>query len=421
MSEDFNLRSSEYWRRLGWGVFVGLISAIGAFIFLALMDRGIDLVWPNPPGWEPFSGSWTIVAIMTVFGFVIGLIRRYTPAAQLDVFEAVDNGRLDPRPVPSSLLVSLLSLIGGFSLGPEVPSGMLAAGFATWISERREVDANSTRTNVLSGVAGAYAGLFSSPFALLMMILESTHMQSIVYYGTLFIVGLAASIGFSLFYWVGGDSFSTLLGLVQPPTYHLRVWDIALGILFGILSVPVAVIFLLMAKSLARLVAPLNSRPIIRGTVGGLLLGLLGMALPITLFLGTDGLKTTTSEAAEIGFALLIVFVLAKMLALSGALSFGFIGGPIFPLLFVGATLGSAVNLAIPEIPMALAVGCFMAAVPAAIVPIPLALGIIVVLVVGLSPTNSLPVLMAALTSFAIAHGLGLFAGAGQAQAEATA
>lgn len=92
-------------------------------------------------------------------------------------------------------------------------------------------------------------------------------------------------------------------------------------------------------------------------------------------------------------------------------MSFGFIGGPIFPLLFAGATLGSAVNLLFPQIPLALAVGCFMVAVPAAIVPIPLALAIIGILVVGLSPVNSLPVIMAALVSFAVAHGLGLFSG----------
>ena len=73
--------------------------------------------------------------------------------------------------------------------------------------------------------------------------------------------------------------------------------------------------------------------------VGGILLGLLGKALPLTLFLGTAGLSTTTSQAAEIGATLLIVYALAKMLALGGALSFGFIGGPIFPMLFIGGTL----------------------------------------------------------------------------------
>jgi H+/Cl- antiporter ClcA len=291
---------------------------------------------------------------------------------------------------------------------------MLAAGLGTWLSERRKLDDETTRTNVLSGVSGAYAGLFSSPFALIMMLLESTHMQTAVYYGTLFITGLAAAIGFSLFFFLGGDTFSSLLGLVQPPEYDLRVYDIGLGIVFGIIAVPIAVIFLLTAKVLGKLVAPLNSQPIIRGVVGGLLLGLLGKALPITLFLGTDGLAITTSQAAEIGVALLILFALAKMVALAGALSFGFIGGPIFPMLFVGATLGSAINLAYPQIPLGLAVGCMMVAIPAVVVPIPLALGIIGILIVGLSPMNSLPVMMASLTSYSIAHGLGLFAGGGK-------
>ena len=40
MSEDLNLRSKEYWSKLGWGVLLGLLSAIGAFIFILLMDWG---------------------------------------------------------------------------------------------------------------------------------------------------------------------------------------------------------------------------------------------------------------------------------------------------------------------------------------------------------------------------------------------
>ena len=412
--QEFSLRSKQYWQILGWGLFAGLLSALGAFIFLGLMNLGLSLIWPEPPSWEPFSGSWTIVLIMTLAGFLVGLIHHFTPAAQLDVFEAIDQGRMDPKPVPSSLLVSLISLVSGFSLGPEVPSGMLASGLATWLSERRKLDEDATRTNVLAGVSAAYAGLFSSPFALLVMMLESTHFQSIAYYGTLFICGLAAAIGFSLFYYFGGDTFSPLLGLVQPPAYDLRIWDIGLGVVFGVLAVPVTIIFGLLLRLLRRLVAPLNRQPIVRGTLGGLLLGLLGMALPLTLFLGTDGLAIATSQAAEIGVTLLIVFAFAKLLALGGALSFGFIGGPIFPTLFVGAALGSAVNLLFPQIPLGLAVGCLMAAVPAAIVPIPLALAVIVIVVVGLSPMNSLPVVMAALTAFSVTRGLGLFSGGGK-------
>ena len=126
MSEDLNFRSKEYWNRIIWGLFLGLLSAIGAYIFIFIMDLGQSLLLPNLNNWTPFTGPWWMVVVMTLVGLMVGLIHRYTSAKQIDVFAAVDKGYMDPKPVPSSLLVSILSLIGGFSLGPEVPTGMLA-------------------------------------------------------------------------------------------------------------------------------------------------------------------------------------------------------------------------------------------------------------------------------------------------------
>ena len=406
MSEDFDLRSGEYWRRLGWGLLTGLLSAIGAFIFIGLMNLGKSLIWPDLTDWTPFSGSWLMVGIMTVAGLVVGIIHHFSSAAELDVFDAVDDGDMDPKPVPASLLASLVSLIGGFSLGPEVPTGMLAAGLGGWISRRRRQSAETTRTNVIAGVSAAYAGLFSSPFVVLLLLLESAHLQSIAYYGTLLIAGLSATIGFSLFYGLGGDAFSSLLGLLSVPAYDLRIWHMGAALVLGLVAVPLGLLMPILTKILGRLTAPLKSQPIVRGLLGGFLLGLLAFALPTTIGLGTDEMVTVSQQAAEIGFGLLIVFALAKLLALSGALSFGFIGGPIFPLLFVGTTLGSALMLLFPQLPMGLAVGCMTVAVPAAIVPIPLALAAIGLVIIGVSPTNALPIVLAALIAFSITRGL---------------
>ena len=44
---------------------------------------------------------------MTLIGLVVGLIHRYTSAQQMDVFDAVDTGKMDPKPVPPSLLASI--------------------------------------------------------------------------------------------------------------------------------------------------------------------------------------------------------------------------------------------------------------------------------------------------------------------------
>lgn len=174
----------------------------------------------------------------------------------------------------------------------------------------------------------------------------------------------------------------------------------------GILAVPFALVFVIFNRIFSRLVEPMKSKPILRSTLGGFSLGLLAIVIPSSIGLGTTEMSIVTHQATQIGVLLLVVFALVKLLALSGALNFGFIGGPIFPLLFVGSCLGAAINLIFPQIPLGLALGCMIVAVPAAIVPIPIALGAIGIIIIGLSPTNALPVFIAALVSFSITHGL---------------
>jgi H+/Cl- antiporter ClcA len=215
-------------------------------------------------------------------------------------------------------------------------------------------------------------------------------------------------IGFALFYFTGGNEFAGLLRILDLPMYDLREWHLLVAVVLGILGAALAVTFGLSMKVLKRLAMPLNRLPILRNTLAGLLLGTLGFALPLTLFLGSDGLVFVTENAAELGIGLLLVYVFAKILATAGAISTGFIGGPIFPLFFVGGTLGTVVTLLFPDIPIALAVGCLMVAVTAGILPIPISLGVYVILIVGLPIIEAIPVLIAALTSFLVIKGFGL-------------
>lgn len=401
-------RNRSFWVQLGWGLLVGLLSGLGTLLFVALMNLGIRLIWPQEPGPEPFSGSVRILAIMTAAGFIVGLIHRFIAAREMDVFGAVVEGRLDPRPVPGALLVALTSLVGGFSLGPEVPTGMLAGGLATWLSERNKLPPETRRSNVLSGVMSAYGGLFTSPFGALLMPLELAHTQAPGYYGPLTIAALAAVIGFSVIFAAGRESFASVVRILDLPAYSLQLWHLAAAVVLGVFGAVLGLLFGLLLRTLKGLVTPLNNRPIIRGTLGGFLLGLLGMALPLTLFLGTSGLEVVTEQGAQIGFLLLIVLVFAKMLATAGALATGFIGGPIFPVFFVGGAFGVALHVLFPQIPLALAVGTLMAAVPAALLPIPLTLAVIVLLIVGIPANETIPVVLAALTAYFLTHGLGL-------------
>ena len=403
-------RSKEYWVRFGWGILVGFLGALGALAFNYVMNLGLGAIWPDDMGVAPFTGSIWIVVIMTVAGFIVGLLHHFTSAEDVDAVSGIVTGKLNIKPIPSALLVSLVSLVGGFSLGPEVPSGMLAAGLATWISEKRKLSDEIRKSNIISSITAAYGGLFTAPFGAFLIPVEMPHAQTLGSYGSLVIAAVASIVGFVVFYVAGGDQFAGLLRILDLPEYTLEVWHLVVAVILGAVGALLAFLYAITRGLLTRLVMPLKKIPIVRNTLAGLLLGLLGFALPLTLFLGSDGLVTVTENAAQMGATLLIVYIFAKILATTGALSTGFIGGPIFPLFFVGGTAGTVVSLLFPQIPPALSVSCMMVAVTAGVLPIPLALGVFVVLITGVTLTEAVPLLLAAFVSFLIMKGFGLAA-----------
>jgi H+/Cl- antiporter ClcA len=262
------------------------------------------------------------------------------------------------------------------------------------------------RTNLFSSVAGAFAGLFTAPFAVILMGLELKHRQSPYYYGTLAIIAISALLGFTVFYTAGGDRFSAVLRLLELPPYQLDQWHLPVAVLLGIVAVVFTFLFAFLMKTFHQIMAPLHDKPIIRCTGIGLLIGLLGMAMPLTLFLGSEGLLEVVEARTELGIGFLVLSVLLKIVALTVVLAAGFIGGPIFPLFFVGGTMGVVLWQLFPGIPLMMAVGCLMAAVPCAVVPFPATLAVVVLLITGTPIINAIPVLTAALTAHFVFKGL---------------
>jgi H+/Cl- antiporter ClcA len=103
-------------------------------------------------------------------------------------------------------------------------------------------------------------------------------------------------------------------------------------------------------------------------TLGGVLFGVVGVALPLTLFTGSAQLTTVLHDASTLGVGLLAAIVIAKIFTFAVSQASGFIGGPIFPALFIGRTAGVFVHELIPGVPLGLAFTCVFAAVPGALV-----------------------------------------------------
>ena len=133
--------------------------------------------------------------------------------------------------------------------------------------------------------------------------------------------------------------------------------------------------------------------------VGGALVGLIAVALPLTVGAGNDQLTTVIDNSASISLWMLAAVVVGKMVAMALSLATGFIGGNVLPMLFVGGTAGVMIHLAIPDIPYAIAVGAMLAAVPGATIKAPIGLTFIAVLSIGLGPLTAAPVAIAVVTA----------------------
>ena len=391
--------SAPLHRMLGLGVVLGAVGAVAALGFVALVSAGQNVLWPDPLDPSAFTGSIRIPIIMTVGGLLVGAIHAMVPsAAEENVFVALGTGQLNSRAVPGGVAIAAVSLIAGFSLGPEVPTGMAAGGIAAFATSRRLIPAHEAQAGMSAAISGAWGGLFTAPFTALLLNVELTVERSVLRWTRLAADATAAIVGFAIFFAVDAG-WSEVLRLLDLAPYELGLWELLLAGALGLLGAVVGTLFKLAMVATRRLAQPFEAHPIIRSTLVGLVLGLVGMALPLTLFLGTEGLADVTSEPAALGAGLIVVSVLVKIVATTGALSFGFIGGPIFPLLFVGGGIGSVIHLGAPEVPLALAVTAMMAAVPSAVIPVPLSIATLTALIAGVAPTESTTIFTAAVVA----------------------
>lgn len=399
------LRTRRWWSLLVRGLAMAVVGSLFALGFVGIVDAGNDLLWPDDIELTAWSGSIGSLVVLSAAGLVVGLIRwRFSNVRDIEVFDAIERGRVAPADVPAGIMLALVSLIGGASLGPETPTGMLAGGTASAIGDRLKWDDDTRRIGVQSAVGGAWGGLFTSPYVSTLMMFELAHVQAAAFWPYVLIEALSATVGFAIFYAAGG--WADVIRLLALPGYEFQLADLASGVLMGVAGALVAIGFVQLTRQFRRLAATARLHPILRSTLAGTALGALAIALPLTLFNGAAGLASITTDTAALGIGLIALSGVMKLVATAGALAFGFVGGPIFPALFAGGALGLTMHELIPGIPVVVAVAGGMAAVPAGLVSVPFSLAILAMLIASAPIEAAAPVLTAATVSVLIVRGL---------------
>ncbi len=378
---------------LGLGVFGACVS----LLFMGLIGFGDNWNTVSDPGW--FGGQWWWVGVTAAAGVAVGILRRLThlPATIPSLIEDLEHAYVDPRVVPGIVAVSAVSLIGGASLGPEQALGSMGGGAAGWISRRRGLGDEDDQVNTLAGFAGAYGGLFSSTVIVVMLILEIARPGGQRMAKTLVAAIVSSSVSFGIYFVVAGAFF---LDAYRVPSYTFEDWQLLAGVGLGLFAALVVVLLVTVVKLAARMFGRLKVPAIVRPLIGGVVFGVVGVILPLTMFTGSDQLKTVLATGGMLGAGLLAALVVAKIVTFAVSEASGFVGGPIFPTLFIGGTAGVLVHQVIPDVPLGLAFTCMLAAVPGAMISAPFAFVLLAAFVTQVGALQTAPILIAVVTAF---------------------
>ena len=396
-------RRRAFWRLLGYAALLGLIGAISGIVFLGV--TGVGAGWYGEPGTEWFSGPVWWVAVAAVAGLIVGLLRRALkmPQKTPGLIEDLQEEHVDERSVPSVVVVSAVSLIGGASLGPEVALGQVGGGTAGWIARLRGLGEDDTRSLTLSGMAGAFGGLFSSPLVSMALVIEVARPARERFERTFFGSLVASSIAFAVYFAIVGSVF---LGIYSIPAYEFEDWHLLAGVGLGALAAVVAITTVILQMVAGKAFARLPVSDIAKPVIGGVAFGLIAVVVPLTAFTGSEQLEIVLTEGQTMGLALLLAILLGKMLAFALSVGSGFIGGPIFPILFIGGTSGVIVNQVLPDVPLGMAFACLLAAVPGGIVSAPFSLVLLAALLTQVGTLQTAPILIAVGTAALIVSGV---------------
>jgi H+/Cl- antiporter ClcA len=106
----------------------------------------------------------------------------------------------------------------------------------------------------------------------------------------------------------------------------------------------------------------------------------------------------------------LVALVFAKMVTFAVSTASGFVGGAIFPALFIGGSAGVAAHEIVPDLPLALAFTCLLAAVPGSLVSAPFTMVLLVALLTQVGALQTAPVLLAVITAFLVTSAVKYYA-----------
>jgi H+/Cl- antiporter ClcA len=368
-------------------VVVALFAIMFTAAFMSLNGGLHRLIWES--GFVA-DNRWSIVVVVMLFSLLVGLAQKYLRAPTVidgGFTESLKKGsgnETDYRTFPGALLGSLCSLLSGATVGPEGPVTILVQNISAWVREKLRVAPKAALGFDVAALASALNGIIGNPlftgvFATEYQVGGGSALRFLVWNL------LAGVIGFAFYELLGLQAFAGFL-VFEPvtqlePVYY--VWAIVLGVVGAVVALYMGASMQLFGRLIPRL---FGERVVARALGAGLVISLVGLFLPDLLFSGEDQIHTIVANPAQYGVAMLLLLALLKPLLLGLALKSGFLGGPIFPILFTCTMVALALHLLFPSVPMSILVLCIEVSALALALSAPLTAIVLVTVIATANP-----------------------------------
>ncbi|MBE9229598.1 chloride channel protein [Phormidium sp. LEGE 05292] len=389
-------------RLLFYAVCLGIGIGCLATIYYFLLQWGLQTLWTTLPTalqWNPAKFQRFAWIFTTIGGFLVGLSVHYlgAPSGINTAIDEIHNeGRIDYRKTPGMIVASLLSLIFGSSAGPESPLVDINGSIGSWFSDKLKLSQGNTRVLTFCGMGAALGAFFGSPLGSAILALELPHRFGLEYYEALIPVMVSTVISFAIFRSCTGRTIGGFYEFHSYPAFHPS--HLIFAVLLGMIGAAAATLFIFIFSRTQHFIQAVPIHPILLTTLGGLGIGLIAGVFPLTLFYGEREIQIIIDTGAQVGWKLLLLSAIAKMIAVSLCLHCGFRGGYIFALFFIGASIGMGVSLLVPYVPPSVAMLCMMAAVTVAVMKTPVSIPVILSVI---SNTDLIPMItVATIVSF---------------------
>jgi chloride channel protein, CIC family len=345
------------------GIIVGIVAGAGAVVFyLALRYTSHFLLGyvagyhlPTPlveggsPGSSHYPRPWALPLVTTGGALVSALIvAKFAPEASgHGTDSAIEAIHTDPRHIRGRVVLvkmvsSALTIGSGGSAGREGPTAQISAGFASMLARRLHLSDADGRILVSLGVGAGIGAIFGAPLGGAVLAASIIYREDLEY-GTLYPGFVTSATAYAVFGSFLG--FDPMFGYVDAEYRFESPWPLLWFVVLGVVAAAVGYLFARIFYATEALTARLPGGPVLKPTIGGLLVGLMGLAIPQVLSSGYGWVQLATTKPGLLAIPLWIVLVLpiAKIVATSFSVGTGGSGGIFGPGIVIGAFVGAAI------------------------------------------------------------------------------